>query len=240
MAALGDSITRAFDSCGWWQDCPSRSWATGDEAAVNSHYLRIRAKNPAINGRAYNDASSGAKVADLNGQAQTAVSQGVSYVTILMGANDACTSSEAAMTPVATFESRFRTAMGTLASGLPNARILVVSIPDIKRLWFVGKDNLLARQVWSIAQICQSMLYRPTSTTAEDNARRDRVRQRVVDFNAVLGRVCGEYARCRFDGNAVFAYQFSLSQVSTWDYFHPNQAGQTVLARLSYEQGYNW
>jgi lysophospholipase L1-like esterase len=240
IAALGDSITRAFDACGWWQDCVRRSWATGDEPAVNSQYLRIRAKNPAITGHAYNDASSGAKIADLNGQAQAAVSQQAAYVTILMGANDACTSTESAMTPVATFEARFRTAMATLTGGLPNSDVLVVSIPDIKRLWFVGKGSWAARQVWSLAGICQSMLARPTSTSAADNARRDRVLQRVVDFNEVLGRVCAEYTLCKFDNNAVFSYQFSLNQVSGWDYFHPNVSGQTILARVSYESGYGW
>jgi lysophospholipase L1-like esterase len=240
MAALGDSITRAFDACGWWQDCAERSWATGDDGAVNSQYLRIRANYPAITGHVYNDAVSGAKIADLNGQAQAAVSQHVAYVTILMGANDACTSSESTMTAVGTFEARFRTAMATLSGGLPDADVLVVSIPDIKRLWYVGKGNWTARQMWSLAGICQSMLARPTSTSAADNARRDRVRQRVADFNEVLGRVCAEYTRCKFDGNAVFSYQFSISQVSGWDYFHPNRTGQAVLAKVSYEAGYGW
>jgi lysophospholipase L1-like esterase len=240
MAALGDSITRAFDACGWWHDCPAESWATGTDAAVNSQYVRIRAKNPAISGHAYNDARSGAKIADLAGQVQAAVSQRVAYVTILVGANDACTPTEAAMTPVATFEQRFRTALSALAGGLPNAEVLVLSIPDLKRLWEVGKNNFAARQVWSLAGICQSMLARPTSTAAADNARRDRVRQRVVAYNAVLARACAAYARCRFDGNAVFSYPFALSQVSAWDYFHPNKNGQAVLARLSHEAGYAW
>src|ERR687886_647810 len=105
MAALGDSITRGFDSCGWFTDCPSRSFSTGTDTAVDSHYQRILARNSAISGHAYNDARSGAKIADLAGQVSTAVGQHAQYVTILMGANDACTKTEAAMTPVSTFES---------------------------------------------------------------------------------------------------------------------------------------
>jgi lysophospholipase L1-like esterase len=240
MASLGDSITRGFDSCGWWQDCPSRSWATGDDTSVNSQYLRIRAKNPAISGHAYNDAKTGAKASDLSGQAQAAASQHVGYVTILMGANDACTSSESTMTPVATFSAQVSSALSVLAAGLPDAYIDLVSIPDIKRLWYVGKGNLAARTVWSAAGICQSMLANPTSTSAADNARRDRVRQRVIDFNAVLAQACAQYPRCRFDGNAVFSYQFTLSQVSGWDYFHPNTAGQAVVADVTYRTGYAW
>src|SRR5688500_14883985 len=106
MSSLGDSITRGFNACGWYVDCTSRSWSTG--GSVNSHYTRIRALQPAITGRNFNDARTGARMADLNGQAQTAVARGVQYVTILVGANDACRSTEGSMTPVTPFETQFR------------------------------------------------------------------------------------------------------------------------------------
>jgi hypothetical protein len=94
--------------------------------------------------------------------------------------------------------------------------------------------------VWALYGICQSMLANPTSTTQTDVDRRARVRQRVIDFNTALATVCAQYANCKFDGNAVFNYQFVLSQVSTWDYFHPNTAGQGVLASVTYAAGFNW
>src|SRR5262245_55423284 len=83
MASLGDSVTRGFNACGFFVDCTARSFATGSDTAVFSHYLRIRAVNPAITGHALNDARSGAKASDMAGQANTAVSQGVQYVTLL-------------------------------------------------------------------------------------------------------------------------------------------------------------
>jgi lysophospholipase L1-like esterase len=241
MAALGDSITRAFNGCGWYSDCASRSWSTGTDTAVNSHYLRIRSRNGAINGRNYNLARTGARSDALASQAQAAVTQRAAYVTILLGANDACTSSEAAMTPVGTFRARIDVGLATLKSGVPDAKIYIVSIPDIKRLWFVGKDSSAARAAWSLFGICKAMLERPTSTAAADIARRDRVRQRVVDYNAQYAAACVSYgANCRFDGNAAFNYPFALNQLSTWDYFHPNTAGQRTLADLSYQAGYGW
>lgn len=241
IASLGDSITRGFNACGFYVDCPSRSFSTGGDSAVNSHYLRIRAVNPAINGRASNDARSGAKVADLPGQADTAVSQGAQYVTILIGANDACTSSESGMTPVATYRGYLDTALAKLKAGLPAARVLLVSIPDVKRLWEVGQGNALARTAWSLFGICQSLLANPTSTAAADVARRDRVRQRVVDFNTQLAQACAAYGpNCQFDGDAVFNFRFSLSQISGWDYFHPNADGQRALAQVSYAAGFGW
>lgn len=240
MSALGDSITRAFNAAGWFVDYPARSWTTGTDSGVNSHYLRIKAKNSAITNKNYNDAKSGAEMIDLNGQAQTAVGRGVQYVTILMGANDVCASSEAGMTPVTTFRSQFQTAMTTLTTGLPNASIFVASIPRIKRLWEVGKGSSSARAAWDGYNICQSMLANPTSTAQADVDRRVRVDQRNIDFNTQLQQVCAQYVNCKFDGNAVFNYQFQLSHMSGWDYFHPNKSGQTALASVSYAAGFNW
>jgi lysophospholipase L1-like esterase len=241
MASMGDSITRGFNASGWYVDSPSRSFSTGTDSVVNSHYSRILAKNPAISGKNFNDARSGAKATDMAGQANTAVSQGVQYVTILIGANDACTGSEASMTSVATFRSQIDSALNTLKTGLPNAKVALISIPDIQRLWFIGKDSSSARNTWSLFGICQSMLANPTSTAQADVDRRARVRQRVVDFNAQLAQACVAYgANCDFDDNAVFGYPFVLSQVSTWDYFHPNRSGQAVLASVTYAAGFNW
>ncbi|MBG0832621.1 SGNH/GDSL hydrolase family protein [Planomonospora sp. ID67723] len=232
MASLGDSITRGFNACGFFVDCPSRSWSTGSSSTVNSHYRRLLADDPSL--VAHNDARSGARIADLPGQAQRAVSQGAGYVTILMGANDACTSSEAGMTSVADFEASFRTAMQTLTAGLPEASIFVSSIPDIRRLWEVGKGSSSARAAWATFGICQSMLARPRSTDQADVDRRARVRQRVIDFNTVLAAVCAEQITCRYDGGVVFGYPFELSHLSRWDYFHPSVSGQNLLAEMTY------
>jgi lysophospholipase L1-like esterase len=197
--------------------------------------------NGAIGGHNNNDARSGAKAADMPGQASQAASQHVAYVTILIGANDACTSSESTMTSVSVFRASIDAALNTLRSGLPAARVELISIPDIKRLWAVGKGSWSARFAWSVLGICQSMLANPTSTAAADEARRDRVRQRVVDFNAQLAQACAAYgSNCRFDNNAVFNYPFALSQISGWDYFHPNVAGQAALAAVTYAAGFNW
>jgi len=241
MAGMGDSITRGFNACGWYVDCTARSFATGTSDGVRSHYLRILAVSPAIRSRNHNVARSGAKAADMPGQAAAAVSQGVDYVTLLIGANDACTGTEAAMTPVPAFRTSIDAALGAIRSGRPTARVLVISIPDVRRLWDVGRVNASARNTWALFKICQSMLANPTSLAATDEARRNRVRQRVVDFNSQLAAACAAYgANCRYDNNAIFNYPFALGQVSGFDYFHPNTAGQTVIAQTSYTAGFAW
>lgn len=241
MASMGNSITRAFNASGWYSDWPSRSFSTGTDSRVNSHYQRILAKNPAISGRNYNQAVSGAKAVDMQGQAASVVARGVQYVTIEIGANDVCTDSESQMTSVATFRSQINAALNTLKSGLPNAKVAVLSVPDVKRLWFVGKDNWTARQAWSGFGICESMLANPTSTAQADEDRRNRVRQRVIDFNSQLSQACAAYGpNCDFDGNAVFNFPFTLSHISTWDYFHPDVDGHAALASATYAAGFNW
>src|SRR4051794_16195115 len=151
ITALGDSITRGYDSqgsgCVAFSDCTGFSWATGNNATVNSYLRRVQAINPsAVSsvGGTGNNGVTGAKVADLNGQAINAVATNPDLVLILIGANDVCTSSEGAMTTVTDFRTRFTTAMNTLSAGAPNARIMVSSIPNIYNLWNVLKGNFLA------------------------------------------------------------------------------------------------
>jgi lysophospholipase L1-like esterase len=231
MAAIGDSITRAYDVCCAYGDHPGQSWSTGSTSydGIASHYERIRQLNSAIAGRGYNDAVTGAKMSAAPGQATQAVGQGARYVTILLGANDLCTSSPSTMTSTTTFRAYFSQAMATLMAQDRDPYVFVSSIPNIYQLWQVLHTNSLARWAWANFHICQSMLA-ATRTEAE--------RQLVVDreraFNQILADVCAQYTRCRWDGGAVYNYQFSASQVSSLDFFHPSLSGQAALARVTW------
>lgn len=235
MAATGDSITRAFNTCSFpFTDCPANSWATGTEAAVNSFYLRILERNPGIRGNLHNDAVSGAKMGELPSQVTTVVGQRVEYVTVEMGANDVCTGSEESMTSVASFRSSFESAMRTLSERLPSARISVGSIPNVYQLWSLLHTNRSAVSTWNSFSICQSMLRNPTSTTREDEERRLRVQTREVEFNGVLREVCALYANCQYDVDTGYNYRFEAGEVNTRDYFHPSVRGQATIARIEF------
>ncbi len=134
MAGLGDSITRGFNACGFYADCEERSWSTGTSTEVDSHYLGLRALNPAIDGKNFNDAKTGAVAADMVGQAKQAVGQKAEYVTLLIGANDACKPTESAMTPVQTYRQQVNVALGIIKKSLPKTRIFIASIPDVKKV----------------------------------------------------------------------------------------------------------
>ena len=236
MDALGDSITRAFNTCSIaFTDCPENSWATGTDSAVDSYYERALAVNAGISGHNYNDAVSGAKMAELKGQAEKAVSRKVELVGILMGANDACASSISTMTSVATYKSELEEAMNTLTTGLPTAQINVGSLPNVYRLWEIFHTNSSAVNTWNTLKICQSLLEKPTSTEKADEERRIKVRQREEEYDSTLESVCAKYTQCKFDKDAGFKTVFNTNDVSTRDYFHPSIEGQALIAKVAWE-----
>jgi lysophospholipase L1-like esterase len=231
MAAVGDSITRAYDVCCFYGDHPGQSWSTGWTSydGITSHYERIKRVTSAISGHYYNYAVTGAKMAAAQTQAIQAANQHTRYVTILLGANDLCTSSPDTMTSVEIFRSQFQNAMTTLMAQNPQPYVFVSSIPNIYQLWQVLHSNSLARLAWSNFHICQSML----GATRTEEQRQTVVTQEQL-FNQTLAKVCTAYDRCRWDNLAVYHYQFSTSQVSTLDYFHPSLSGQASLARVTW------
>ncbi len=241
MVALGDSITAGLGSCLAYVACTRNSWSTGGTDAIESHYSRILAKNPKIKGKAVNLAEPGAEADALVGQARQAADRKPQYVTILIGANDACSGRVREMTSVATFRDEIDEGLARLKKDLPKARVLMVSIPDLYRLWEIGKESDKAVEVWNRGGICPSMLAAPTSTADADQQRRERVRDRIDAYNTQLRQACRAYgSRCRWDGGAAHRVRFDLDLVNQFDYFHPNAAGQKELADVVYPGRFNW
>ena len=264
MAALGDSITRAFNSdgpgcpTGPSLDCPKNSWSTGTNPAVDSQYQRLEARDPGRDLVAHNDAVSGARAVNLQAQAEAAAAQEADYVTIEIGANDACGG-----TPVATFREQVDSALGALYRDDPKAYVLMLTIPDINQLHslFTNPPDPNALTRWSALNVCQALLANPLSNAPADVARRATFRENVIALNEELRGACAELKRCRFDGNAVFESSFTTAEVanvtnteglnlfpwnvlpvigagfpnSTADYFHPSLQGQASLAQTSWE-----
>lgn len=231
LAAIGDSITRGTNAVGWFGDHPSYSWSTGFNPldGLHSHYERLLGRDRGIWGDELNVAASGARMSDAPGQAAEVVARGADYVTILMGANDLCAPSIDRMTAVEDFRADFEATMDVLTEGLPDARILIASIPNILRLRLLFSDDPFARFVWRASRACGSAL-------AEGNTPLDRleVLRRSIAFNLTLADVCSRYADCRFDGYAVFNHPFTRDEVSHLDFFHPSLDGQNALASLTW------
>ena len=234
MAALGDSITRGYNACGWLFDCVNRSWSTGGSELIESHRLRLSERQPDLADQVYNNARSGATSPDLTAQARLAVDQRAEYVTVLIGAGDICQGGESDMTPVADFARNITDAFDTLAEGTA-PMVFVASVPDLVRLWEIGHDSVDVRNTWNLAEICPAALERPDSTEPTDQERRERVGQRIDAYNEQLATACERYAgACRYDGGAVHEFAFTMQHISAWDFFHPNRYGQSELASITW------
>ncbi|MFV9507573.1 MAG: SGNH/GDSL hydrolase family protein [Oscillochloridaceae bacterium umkhey_bin13] len=231
LAAAGDSLSRGSGAGPrYFADSSAFGWATGGDPSVNSLALRIATRNPALAGNVYNVSRYGARMIDLSAQIATINAVRVEYVTIMLGGNDACALTEATMTPVDTFREQFRSAMALLDQGSPQARVLVMSIPDPTKLLPILGNNPRANLIWDAFGVCQSALLRPTSTLPEDIERRARVRQRVMDYNTALAEVCAAYPRCRYDGGLVFDGTLEAADISPFDFFHLSARGQARIA----------
>ena len=193
------------------------------------------ALNPAISGHAANLAVTGAKMAAGPTQAQ-GLTKDVQYVTILLGANDICTSSASAMTPTATFTSQFQTTLSAVHNDAPNALVFVSSIPNIYQLWSTLHTNFLAQTVLGGRQDL------PVDARALEHEHpaqcrrgpRERAQRRAPNhlYQRRVQRLL------QVDNLATYNVKFSSSQVSTLDYFHPNASGQNTLAATTWSASY--
>src|SRR5579884_1970942 len=242
IGAAGDSITNAFDvnSNGALQKNPQYSWSTGTIAAVDSQYQRILAKNAKIKGKYYNVAGFGAKMKQLDAQMKTLAADKVGYATVLMGDDDVCTPTIAAMTPVATFKTQFEQALHDFFAKDDSAHVYVSSIADVYRVWQLFHSNTQAEYLWNTLApaltgqyVCHSML-NPKATAAQ----RQVVRNREIAYNAALAAVCKSFSHCRWDGDANFNRQFTAKDISTVDYISPSVQGQADLATSSWAHSY--
>jgi len=224
MAAIGDSWTTAYCTDA---DCtvkPRDSWSTGWNPAIDSHYLRILAKNRKIHGRNYNIADEAGIVAagigDLTLMAGNAIAKKVDYVTIALGENDACSSSPAG------FRAEFKAGMDKLTKGLPHAKIFVASIDDLTRQWQALHADRKIRPYVNL-----DCGLGPTTTKKQLHA----LRIQIAALNTQLSSVCAHYARCRYDGGAVFRIPWKEQDFSPLDYGHLSIAGQRTLAAATWK-----
>jgi lysophospholipase L1-like esterase len=234
MAALGDSITQATMTCSSLMYCPANSWVTGTTASVNSHASRLRSAG-ATTLAVYNNAVPSSPSSALPSQVQKAVTtQAAQYVTLEIGAMDACTKTVGGMTPTATFKANVQSALAALAASPARPEIFVASVPNLLRMYELNRSSLSARLAWATFQTCQSLLANPSSTRPADVARRNAVQQRVNEFNVALAQACAATPKCKFDNGAVANFAFTKSHISTRDYFHPSVSGQAALAAVTW------
>lgn len=230
IAAIGDSITQATGTGALAQENPVNSWATG--TGVNSVAARLgiptnQRFNYAANGHRMSNFAPQVNNGKSGGSGSVApMPSTTSLVLVEMGGNDLCKSNVASMTSIADYRTQLRAGLNAVAAKAPDALVFLMSVPDIYNLWYIrgaaqsatyhpepessqaGGING-ARFYWGFDLFgaefpCQSLLANPTSYDAPDRARREAVRQRTKDYNAVIAQECAKVVRCRTDANQLF------------------------------------
>jgi lysophospholipase L1-like esterase len=211
---------------------------------VKAHNQRITA-NWGSSGRAnFIAAVNGARMDDLATQAAGAAGRTVNYATVMLGGNDVCRDTIADLPTDAEFEANFRAGMATLlAQTAASSTIQVVNIPNVKRLYDIGKDKTAlgianCQVLWAGTVLgfpCGSML-------SPFNSEADRlyVQSRNVGYNNIIRQVTAELdaANPEFISHAdAYAFNFLESDISNIDCFHPSWRGQRTLSREIWNQG---
>lgn len=108
-------------------DTTTNSWATGTNPAVDSIYLRILDKNPAIEGHAENYASPSATIADIKQQALSAVVQDPPPDLVLVQAIDADIVCPATQSDYDAFGAGLSEVLDVFKRNAPATRVFVVT-----------------------------------------------------------------------------------------------------------------
>jgi GDSL-like lipase/acylhydrolase family protein len=179
------------------EEVRANSWATGSNPEVNSLYLRILAKNPAIKGHNVNVAQGGASVDELVSQAEMAVSGEPKpdlFVIQIMDNDIVCPVSE---DDLAAFRSTLVSALEKLARGAPESSIFVVSQFGSPGTYAESLSRA-ERQTFGGTGSCDfvdpSGRIVPKKVALADKA--------IHGYEAQLKAGCKQVQRCRYDGGA--------------------------------------
>jgi len=257
--SIGDSITRAVDS-NVIGDNLSESWANGyfgfwqwlfGFQNVNSHNQRADAAF-GVNSNVVG-AVSGADMDDMDVQAAAGLGSTPYYVTVELGGNDICQDSAAQVPTPIDYILDYIDGIAVLDPSIwgqpggltPGATVYTASIPDIKQLYDVGKDQtglfgIDCETIWLGTLIgfpCGSML-------SPFNSESDRLALQAINlqYNQYLDIIAD--AANNLSPNVYWDYtwsvwniQFQGNDISSIDCFHPSSDGQTTAAAVTWADG---
>jgi hypothetical protein len=207
------------------------SWITGDTSAVQSLYSRILARNPAIRGNKFNLARGGADVAEMLLQARKAITmKPAPELVVVQGIDNDITCDKIGHRP---FRVAFTRVLDVLATGLPDARIFVVSQ--------FGSVPTYIKALTLKQRINQRTRISPSSgPCAFLDARGAPIPKGVAYLEAVIHRyeaavatACKAVANCRYDGGA-FGRVVERPEYISWDVIHLSVEGQAKSAAVAW------
>ena len=268
---IGDSIGEGEAANGSIGEANHQAvWSTGYDGgdvvySLNERFEALDAaaylENNATRDASINQAVSGAVMADFASQAQNVVNSmtgidpaGADMVSILLGNNDVCADSLAAMTAPDQFEAQYRAGLEILASNpMPEtANLLISGIPAIYWLWEAKRDDFWCRAfAWPFVP-CENLLQNAANDCISSESaqnpdvfydgdgsncvRRKQFHALIRDeYNTILSDVLAEYQAQEKLLNAeyvdIYDVRFQSEHVNGGDCFHPSKAGHALMAR---------
>ncbi|MCZ2803691.1 GDSL-type esterase/lipase family protein [Modestobacter sp. VKM Ac-2983] len=236
LLALGDSISVGFGACGEATACPEASWVTGEDPAVDSIRARLAEAWGVTDVPTSNFARPGAMAADLAGQAQRIVpTDGEGLVTVLVGSNDVCTGSVAAMTSPEEFRAAIDQVLQTVGERAPGAVTVLASVPGVASIYASFRGDSQARDAWAATRVCRSLTGSASGSPEADGERVAAVQERVDQLNEQLAAACAAVDNCVYDAGAVHDWLPEPDDLSDVDAFHPSTTGQAELAEAVWD-----
>jgi hypothetical protein len=235
IVVLGHSGATGYDSdpSSPSTDAPQNSWATGDNPAVNSIYLRLLAVNPAIEGHATNVAESGSQVAALSGQIDEALATTPPPELFLIQSVDndmRCDGTDD--TNYAPFGRQFAAALQQIVDGAPQARILVVSSP-----WATAENYAEVVSETDAGRAANTGNGPCDSFDAEGRLQPEHLAYLetvAANYFEQLSTSCANIPNCLYDGGALHQMPITAADI-TPDRNHLSISGQSKQAAVEWE-----
>lgn len=257
--SVGDSITRAFDS-NYILDNLSESWANGyygfwewllGKENVNSHNQRADSAF-GVNSNVVG-AVNGADMDDMDVQAAAGLGNNPYYVTVELGGNDICQDNASQVPDPLTYIYDYIDGIFVLDPGIwgvgggltGGSTVYTASVPDIKQLYDVGKNQtgalgLDCEIIWLGTYIgfpCGSML-------SPGNSEADRLALQAINlqYNQYLDIVSAQANALSQSVYWDFTWEvwntaIQGNDISSIDCFHPSSDGQEKLAQATWADG---
>jgi hypothetical protein len=235
IAVLGHSGATGFDSDPNQpgRDAKGNSWATGDNPAVDSIYLRLLALNPAIRGHNVNAAVSGSDVDNLASQADEALdSQPVPDLFLIQSVDNDIQCDGTDPQNYGPFAATLTDVLGKLTTAAPNAKILIVSSPwaTVDNYGKVAAQLDGPRAHNSGTGICD--LFDPSGKPVPAHCRT--LEGITLHYLGELKSVCGEFPACQYDNDALYHMPITTADITSSDGAHLTLSGLRKQADLEW------
>lgn len=232
IGVIGHSGATGANSNGDGRDVAANSWATGDNPAVNSVYLRLLADHPGLEGHNWNEAIDGSDVTSLMGQAEAMLAHDPvpDIVFIVSIDNDVrCDGTD----DYDTYEAKMTEVVDYLQGSAPGMKIFFTAPP----LSVHDYDAVVLKKDGGELHISDPGPCNPITDGVVDPAGEAYQQQVFDEYYARLGHICAERTDCATDQGMLQSKAFEATpQDISDDLNHFTVTGLAKEAAIVWQQ----